>query len=172
MGQRRASSRTIGALAALVAPLLLSDSLAGQAPSRAQARLQGAATGQPYSPRLRPRGVLAAGTRFATTYYDARGRGSGPTVLIVAGIHGDERAPPIAAKALLHLKPTRGRLVIVPKANREAHRVGKRFTPGVRYKDLNRNFPVPARPPRTRPLGHTAVAIDPAPQARLDHRHA
>jgi hypothetical protein len=79
------------------------------------------------------------------------GAASGPTLLVVAGIHGNEPAPPHAAKALVTSAIDRGRLVIVPEVNRAALAKKSRHTPGARFLDLNRNFPVAGRPsPRGR----------------------
>jgi predicted deacylase len=102
------------------------------------------------APELRE-GSLAAGTRFETPFFQLDAAEPGPTVLVVAGIHGDERAPPEAAKTLRKLELTRGRLVVVPRANEHALAVGKRFTPGTRFLDLNRTFPTQKeREPRGR----------------------
>lgn len=67
------------------------------------------------------------------------GRESGPTLLIVAGIHGDESSGPEAAEFLAAGRPpARGTLVIVPAACLEALAVGQRWAPG--WSDLNRAF--------------------------------
>lgn len=88
-----------------------------------------------------PAGTLFRGTRFATPYYVIDSGRPGPTVLVIAGIHGNEPAPPVAAKQLLDWRLRRGRMVVLPEANRPALAARTRFTPAVRHVDLNRNFP-------------------------------
>jgi predicted deacylase len=90
--------------------------------------------------------MLAEGTRFETPIYELRAERDGPTVMIVAGIHGNEPAPPRAACHLLALRLRRGRVVIVPEVNRPALAARTRFTPGETHGDLNRNFPTLRRP--------------------------
>lgn len=65
----------------------------------------------------------------------------GPTVLVQAGIHGDEVAGVHALQELLEedLRPARGRLLVVPIMNPPAYRVRRRFVEG--GLDLNRAFP-------------------------------
>ncbi|HMR06172.1 MAG TPA: succinylglutamate desuccinylase/aspartoacylase family protein [Polyangiaceae bacterium] len=93
--------------------------------------------------------MLGGETRWETPVYLLQSRQAGPTVLVLAGVHGDERAPPVAAWKLLELELTRGRLYIVPEVNRPALASGTRFSPRARFSDLNRNFPrKPGEPPR------------------------
>ena len=65
----------------------------------------------------------------------------GPTALVQAGIHGDEIAGVHALQELLEegLRPTRGRLLVVPVMNPPAYRARTRFPEG--GLDLNRMFP-------------------------------
>ncbi len=71
----------------------------------------------------------------------------GPTVLIQAGIHGDEIAGVHALSEMLEdgLAPTRGRLLVVPVMNAPAYRARLRAAPG--GLDLNRCFPGDASAP-------------------------
>ncbi len=65
----------------------------------------------------------------------------GPTALVQAGIHGDETAGVHALEELLEagLRPTCGRLLVVPVMNPPAYRADQRAAPdGL---DLNRCFP-------------------------------
>lgn len=72
---------------------------------------------------------------------------AGPTAIIQAGIHGDEVAGVHALQELLEarLRPTRGRLLIIPVMNPGAYRARQRAAPG--GLDLNRCFPGDADAP-------------------------
>lgn len=72
---------------------------------------------------------------------------AGPTALIQAGIHGDEVAGVHALAELLEeqIRPTRGRLIVVPVMNPPAYRARERAAPG--GLDLNRCFPGDAKAP-------------------------
>lgn len=64
----------------------------------------------------------------------------GPTLLVVAGIHGDEPSGVRAARSLADRGPAlRGRLLVLPEANPEALAAESRAAPGAG--DLNRAFP-------------------------------
>ena len=67
----------------------------------------------------------------------------GPTVMLVAGMHGNEPAPPLAAKQITGWEITQGKLVIIPRANVLALDANKRHTPDTdkSHSDLNRQFP-------------------------------
>jgi hypothetical protein len=71
----------------------------------------------------------------------------GPTALVQAGIHGDEVAGVHALQELLEegLRPTHGRLIVVPVMNPPAYRARERKAPG--GLDLNRCFPGDASAP-------------------------
>jgi len=66
---------------------------------------------------------------------------AGPTALIQAGIHGDEVGGVHALEEMLEagIRPTRGRLIVIPTMNRPAYRARERAAPG--GLDLNRCFP-------------------------------
>lgn len=72
---------------------------------------------------------------------------AGPTAIIQAGIHGDEIAGVHALQELLEeeLRPTHGRLVVIPVMNPPAYRARQRMAPG--GLDLNRCFPGDAAAP-------------------------
>jgi len=79
----------------------------------------------------------------------------GPTVLIQAGIHGDEVAGVHALAELLEgmVLPTAGKLIVVPVMNPAAYRARERSSPG--GLDLNRCFPGDAEAPEIeRRLAH------------------
>jgi len=67
----------------------------------------------------------------------------GPTIMIVAGMHGNEPAPPMAAEQIAGWEITKGRLIIIPRANVLALDANKRHTPNEdeTHSDLNRQFP-------------------------------
>ena len=79
---------------------------------------------------LLPAAELAAGTKWATPYYIVEGAQPGPTVLLTGGLHGDEPAGARAAEQIRHWPITRGRLVIVPRANEPGLAAGTRHLPG------------------------------------------
>jgi predicted deacylase len=71
-----------------------------------------------------------------------RGTGPGPTLCVVAGIHGDElNGVAIARRVVDESNPTRllGSLVVVPIVNPHGFLNGSRYLPDRR--DLNRHFP-------------------------------
>jgi hypothetical protein len=70
--------------------------------------------------------------------YYLSGKEAGPTVLIFAGIHGDESAGYLAADRYVSLKLVKGNLIIVPRLNLYAILTGKRT--GLSGGDLNRKF--------------------------------
>lgn len=90
----------------------------------------------------------------------------GPTALIQAGIHGDEIAGVHALAELLEdaVRPTHGRLIVVPVMNPPAYRARERMAPdGL---DLNRCFPGDAdAPERERRLARRFMdlVLDEAP---------
>lgn len=72
----------------------------------------------------------------------ARGVEPGPTLCVVAGIHGDElNGPEIARRVSAAIDPTHlaGTLVVVPAANAHGFRTNNRYMADRR--DLNRSFP-------------------------------
>lgn len=72
----------------------------------------------------------------------ARGVRPGPTLCVVAGIHGDEmNGPEIARRVSAAIDPAHlaGTLVVVPAANAHGFRTGNRYMADRR--DLNRSFP-------------------------------
>jgi hypothetical protein len=84
----------------------------------------------------------------------------GPTVLMQAGIHGDEIAGVHALSEMLEdgLAPKRGRLLVVPVMNAPAYRARQRAAPG--GLDLNRCFPGDANAPeREKRLARTFMDL-------------
>ena len=70
--------------------------------------------------------------------YHLFGREAGPTVLIFAGIHGDESAGYLTADRYVGLKLVKGNLIIVPRLNLYAILTRKRT--GMSGGDMNRKF--------------------------------
>ena len=97
---------------------------------------------QDLGPPTIKRWTLSRNTEFATEVWSIEAREPGPTVLVVAGIHGDERAGVEAALAISNWSIDAGRLVVVPRANPPALAAGTRRIPGVEdgEGDLNRRF--------------------------------
>ena len=78
-------------------------------------------------------------TRFGTEAHMADSGINGLTVIIIGGIHGDETAGVLAAEALSRLIPLKGKIVVVPRANKPACENGVRTE--YYMEDLNRCFP-------------------------------
>lgn len=129
-----------------------------RAPSIARRALLAGVLAAPFArvAHAAPRPTIAGATRFETPLHVVEAEHPGPTLLLVAGIHGNETAPPVAAASLVALALTRGRLVLIPEANRPALAARSRHTPGARDADLNRNFP---RAPDDAPRGVLATAL-------------
>lgn len=69
--------------------------------------------------------------------------GTGPTILLSGGVHGDEYEGPVALSKLVRgLRPEmiQGRVIVLPALNFPAHAAGTRLSP-VDGRDLNRSFP-------------------------------
>lgn len=92
--------------------------------------------------------ILAEGTAAQTPCYVLRAKKSGPTILIIGGMHGNEPAGAAAAEQIASWNIGRGTLVIVPQANALALQARKRRTPGLTGNagDLNRAFPIGGKP--------------------------
>lgn len=85
------------------------------------------------------RRTLLPATQFATDLVQIDGQQPGPTVWVSGGVHGSELAGWQAAEQISRWRVRRGRLIVVPHANRPAVQAEKRFASG--DKDLNRQFP-------------------------------
>jgi len=78
------------------------------------------------------------GTDQEVEVYHHSGRESGPTVLIFAGIHGDESGGYLTADRYADLKVVKGNLIVVPRLNLFAILTRKRT--GLSGQDMNRKF--------------------------------
>jgi predicted deacylase len=107
----------------------------------------------------RAAGAIAVGTTFATPYYVQDTGRPGPTVVIIAGIHGNEPAGVKAAARICKWPIQRGKLVVLPRANPPALQAQQRGIPEVddEVSNLNRNFPKVEQPGS--PRGELAQAI-------------
>jgi glutamine amidotransferase-like uncharacterized protein len=99
------------------------------------------ATAEAAPREARSRVLLAEGTKWATTAHVLESTASGPTVMIVGGMHGNETAGWRAAEEIRHWPIVKGTLVIVPRANRLGVAAFKRHVPDAKPYDLNRCFP-------------------------------
>lgn len=83
----------------------------------------------------------------------------GPTVLITGGLHGDEPAGAEAATQIAGWTPSRGRWIVVPRANERALRAGTRLSPGAPKAERNLNRAFPVRGGQVEPIGDVAQQL-------------
>lgn len=81
-----------------------------------------------------------SGTNQEVTVYSISGKEKGPTLLIFAGIHGDEAGGYLTAERYTDVKVRKGTLIVVPRLNLPAVLKGKRQ--GLSG-DMNRLFHLP-----------------------------
>lgn len=81
-----------------------------------------------------------SGTNQEVIVYTIHGENPGPTLLVFAGIHGDERTCSLVAAKYSHVKLKTGNLIIVPRLNKIALQKNKRYGLGG---DMNRLFDQP-----------------------------
>lgn len=93
-----------------------------------------------------PEYMVLKGTKYETEVYVIDAPKSGPTGLVVGGIHGDERSGYHAAEAVSRWQFDAGRVVVLPRANQPAITSKTRHGVGG---DLNRKFP-PGEEPTTK----------------------
>lgn len=91
----------------------------------------------------RERYAIMEGTEYETTVHVLTASGSGPTAFALGGMHGDERAGIEAAHVATEYGLDRGRLVLVPEANKPAVEANERHGP---EGDFNRKFPIGEEP--------------------------
>ncbi|GAA0202222.1 succinylglutamate desuccinylase/aspartoacylase family protein [Haladaptatus pallidirubidus] len=89
-----------------------------------------------------PAYTILSETEHATDVFVREG-GSGPTALIVGGMHGDEKSGYRAATDIAEWRISGGTLVVLPKANQVAIRANSREG---KNGDLNRQFPTGEQP--------------------------
>ncbi len=83
--------------------------------------------------------TLASKYVSATELYVIDSGKPGPVVMIVGGVHGNEKAGYKAAAKYSNLKIKKGKLLVLPQANKRAVASNKRIAAG--GNDLNRCFP-------------------------------
>lgn len=83
--------------------------------------------------------TLAKGTKYATKLYIIESGKPGPVVMIVGGVHGNERAGYTAAAKVKDWDIKKGTLLVLPQANVLA--VDKKVRYISSQGDLNRDFP-------------------------------
>ncbi len=84
------------------------------------------------------RRVVMPGTVYETPYYVKAGEDPrGPKVFLIGGLHGNETAGYLAAGKIANWCVTRGTLVVMPEAHKEAIRRNVRAYPG----NVNSMFP-------------------------------
>ena len=64
---------------------------------------------------------LAAGTKYETSLYIISSGKPGPVVMVVGGIHGNEKAGYTAARKITEYKITRGTLLVLPEAKQTGY---------------------------------------------------
>jgi hypothetical protein len=104
---------------------------------------------------------ILEGTSAETTVHVQTADTDGPTVMVVAGLHGDEEAGYLAAEDITEWDIDAGQLVVIPKANvRAIERETRTAADGV---DLNRAFPTDREPTTevARALWNVVVEYDP-----------
>ncbi|MDP6989511.1 MAG: succinylglutamate desuccinylase/aspartoacylase family protein, partial [Planctomycetota bacterium] len=91
----------------------------------------------------RTSGVLGAGTPFETRWSAYRADEPGPTVVLTAGMHGNEPAGARAARQIAGWTVASGSLIVLPRCNEPALAAERRRIPGLDGDagDLNRHFP-------------------------------
>ncbi|MDP6445242.1 MAG: succinylglutamate desuccinylase/aspartoacylase family protein [Pirellulaceae bacterium] len=94
-------------------------------------------------------GVLGRGETWETPWRAIDSRVEGPTVVVVAGLHGNEPAGYRAAEQIKYWPIAAGKLVVLPRVNRLGLAANTRWAPEFRNdrarRDLNRNFPTSDR---------------------------
>jgi hypothetical protein len=81
---------------------------------------------------------IMSGTEYETDVYVYDSGWSGPTTMVVGGLHGDEKSGYLAGDEIATWSVTNGRLVVIPRSNVVAIAADSRYVDGI---DLNRAFP-------------------------------
>ncbi|HUT10811.1 MAG TPA: BPL-N domain-containing protein [Thermoguttaceae bacterium] len=91
----------------------------------------------------RSTGLIAEGTPWENPYYIVDTGVEGPTLLITAGLHGNEPAGYRAAEQIRRWPLRCGKLIVVPRTNTPGLEQNTRWLPGEpeELRNANRNFP-------------------------------
>lgn len=97
-------------------------------------------------------GLIAEHTKWENPYYITDSNADGPTLLIAAGLHGNEPAGCRAAEQIRHWPIQRGKLIVVPRTNTLGLEQCTRWLPGEpdETRNANRNFPKTDEPNEAR----------------------
>lgn len=87
--------------------------------------------------------TIAPGTKYATPMYIINSGKSGPVVMVVGGVHGNETAGYRSAALVKDINITSGTMLVIPNANKRADQQSVRYISG--EGDLNRAFPTTSR---------------------------
>lgn len=91
----------------------------------------------------RERYTIMEGTEYETAVHVLTASEEGPTAFALGGMHGDERAGIEAAHVATEYGLDRGKLVLMPEANKPAVEANERHGP---EGDFNRKFPIGEQP--------------------------
>ena len=83
--------------------------------------------------------ALLEGTEWETPLIAQHSGEEGPAVLVLGGVHGNEPGSWLATEEIAEWQPVRGSLIVIPRANIVATRIGERTLPELG--DLNRLYP-------------------------------
>ncbi|SFL07849.1 Succinylglutamate desuccinylase / Aspartoacylase family protein [Halogranum rubrum] len=104
---------------------------------------------------------LMTGTKYETDVHVYDSGRTGPTTVVIGGIHGNEPSGYRAATQIASWRVKRGELVVIPRANEVAIGQNSRYNDNG---DLNRQFPPRSGDPRTplaRAIWKEVVKYDP-----------
>jgi predicted deacylase len=92
---------------------------------------------------VRTSGRIAENTEWENPYYIIDSGVEGPTLLITAGLHGNEPAGYRAAEQIRHWTTQCGKLIVIPQVNTPGLEQNTRWLPGEpeELRNANRNFP-------------------------------
>ena len=99
--------------------------------------------------------ALMEGTEWENPLVAHHSGEEGPSVLVLGGVHGNEPGSWLATEEIVEWQPLRGSLIVIPRANIVATRVGERTLPELG--DLNRLYP--GSPDAELPMSRMAAQI-------------
>lgn len=108
-------------------------------------------------------------TLYETNVSTIAAPNEGPTVVVVGGIHGNERGGIEAAHLATEYTIDRGTLVVIPEANKPAVKRDNNHGPNG---DLNRQFPIGSEPTTIAARGIWDEVVDVDPDYLIDMHNA